>query len=83
MNSDSTQTTDFFSIYTYYGDTITDPTDKSVNQIVKMTPATIGVVSVASSDPQVGQQATYTFSYTVKSKFLPNAKIRIGKFIYN
>lgn len=53
MNSETTQTTDFFTIYTYYGDTITDPTDKSQNQTVKMNPITIGVVNVGSSSPQV------------------------------
>lgn len=48
-----------------------------------MTAVTIGVVSVMSGSPQVSQMAMYTFSYTVKNKFLANGKIKIGNFYIN
>lgn len=47
-----------------------------------MTPSTIAVANVGSSSPKVAEKATYTFSYTVKTKFLANSKIRIG-ILYN
>ncbi len=54
-----------------------------MNISVKMTAVTIGVVSVMSGSPQVSQMAMYTFSYTVKNKFLANGKIKIGNFYIN
>lgn len=57
---------------------MTDPTDVSSTLTVKMDPATIGIASVNSSQPKVAQEALYTFTYVVKTKFLPNALIRIG-----
>lgn len=55
MNSETTETTGFFTITTYYGDTFTDPTDVSTSLTVKMDPATIGVASISSSQPRVAQ----------------------------
>ncbi len=48
-----------------------------------MTPVTIGVVSVVSGSAQVSKVTMYTFSYTVKNKFLANGKVKIGNFNFN
>jgi len=48
-----------------------------------MSPVLIGVVTVSSSSPTVAQSALYTFSYTVKTKFLSNSIVRIGINMFN
>jgi len=53
LNSQTTKPTDAFSIYTYYGESNTNPTDSSLDQTVTMSAITIGVASVSSSSPKV------------------------------